>query len=88
MAVSGADLHVIKRVADIRVTHLVQPHRAGIVWLNGHKGDATISIIRYQLFQTRLVQLRRRTVIASEGDDQQLALGIVLETVLFVVDSR
>jgi len=44
--VLGAQFHVVDRVAEIRVAHLVEPERLRVVRLDDDERDALLAIVR------------------------------------------
>ena len=87
MPVRGTDFHLFKRVTYIGVAHFIKPDRVGIVGLDRHKSYSAIAIIRCQLLNSALIELRRGTVIADECDDQHLACGIVFQAMGLIIRS-
>ena len=59
MPVFVADLHFFEGIANVGVTHLIEPHGVRIVRLNGDYGDAAIFVIFGNLLDSRFVELRR-----------------------------
>jgi len=87
VAVGGADLHFIERIADIGVAHLVEADGIRIVGLDGDQRDAAVLIIPGQLLDASFIELRGGTVIAGESDDENLAGSVVGEAVSLAVDT-
>ena len=87
LAVGGASFHLVERVANVGVAHLVEPDRHGIVRLDGNDGDAPLAIVSNDLFEPGFVQLCGRTMVASENDDQYFACFVVLQAMRLAVDT-
>jgi hypothetical protein len=88
MAVLGADFHLVEGIAHVGVAHFIQAHSIRIVGLDGHQGDAFVFVIRGELLDARLIELRGRAMIACKYDDQHFACGIVGQAMRFAIDSR
>ena len=86
MAIGSADSHFVERVADVGVAHLVEPHSIGIVGLDGDEGDAAVLVIRSELLDAGFVELRGGAMVAGKGDDENLARGVIGETVSLAVN--
>jgi hypothetical protein len=41
----GADLHVLKRIAEVGVTHFVEANGFGAIWLDGQQGYTAAAIV-------------------------------------------
>src|SRR5258708_38914405 len=70
MFVFESNFHLVEAVADVGRIQFIDAKSLGVVWLDGHDGDAAVPIVGLQLLNALLVHLRNRTVIAGENDDQ------------------
>ncbi|HET6898986.1 MAG TPA: hypothetical protein VFK70_11580, partial [Vicinamibacteria bacterium] len=78
---TGADLHLLQRIAQVRVAQLVETHRLGIVRGDGDEGHAFGGEVVLQLLDALLVGLRGRTVVAGEHEDEHARGGVLRERV-------
>ena len=85
---SGALLHLFKRIAEVCIAHLVKPQRLRAVRLDDDKGDAALAIIRNQFLDAFLVDFGGRTVNRCEDDDQNFAVLEAGERVSLAVYAR
>ncbi len=88
LPVLGAHLHVVERVAQIGVAHLVEPQRLGAVGLDDDEGDALGLVVRHQLLHSRFVDLGGGAVDGREHHDQHGALGKARQRVGLAVHAR
>jgi hypothetical protein len=88
MTVGGARRHVVQRVADVGVSHFVEPNRVRIVGLDRDQRDSAVFVVCGQLLDAALVKLRRRAMIAGKRDDQNFTRRVFLQAVRLPVDCR
>ena len=86
--VVGPDLHLLERIAEVRVAQLVEPHCLGVVRGDGHQRHALAGIVVMELLDPFLIGLGRRAVVAGEDDNQHGGRGEALERVPASVDTR
>ena len=84
----GALLHFFEGVGEIRIRQLIEPHRIGVIRVDGDQRDVPGRVVGGQLLDALLVGLRRRAMHAGEHHHEDVGLGEALVGVSLAVDAR
>ena len=88
MLVLGANLHLLKAVADVGGIEFIDGDRLGIIRFDGDDAHAAILVVGGQLGNTPLVHLCDRTMIAGEDHHHDGTSGIIGEPVYRSIDPK
>ena len=88
LPVSGAGFHLFERIAEVCITHLIEPERLRAVRLDDDKGDAALAVIGDQFLDAVLINLGGRAMHRREDDDQDFAVFETGQRVSLAIDAR
>ena len=87
MTIRRANLHLLERIAEIRIAQFVEADGVGTIGLDGDEGDASIAVVGRKLLEASFVKLRRGAMVAREGDDKNFAGGVFGQAVRLPINA-